>query len=175
MKIILETSRLILREKTTADIGNMIALNNNPLVIQYTGDTAFANEQEARLVLDSLLWQYRHYGYARWAVDLKNNGEFIGWCGLKYHPEEQKTDIGYRLFQKHWNKGYATEAAAACIEYGFSHFKLKCIEGHAMKANAASIRVFEKLGMRPIDGADSHCADGVVYLAEPRNPERRIS
>ena len=166
MKIMLETERLILREKNRNDVQNMINLNSNPLVVQYTGDAAFENEAEAEKILDYLLKQYKDYGYARWAVELKDTREFLGWCGLKYHADKNEVDIGYRLLQQHWGKGYATEAAAACINYGFEHLQLKKIVGHAMKANTASIRVFEKLGMQYVSDAVSHCSEGVVYSIE---------
>jgi len=49
--------------------------------------------------------------------------------------------------REHWNKGYATEVARACLAYGFEHLHLKKIVGRAMGNNHASIRVMEKIGM----------------------------
>ena len=40
---------------------------------------------------------YRDYGYGRWAVLHRPTGGFLGWCGLKYHPETRETDLGFRL------------------------------------------------------------------------------
>jgi RimJ/RimL family protein N-acetyltransferase len=51
--------------------------------------------------------------------------EFTGWCGLKYLSETNEVDLGYRFMKKFWGKGYATEAALACIEYGFSRLHLQ--------------------------------------------------
>jgi len=90
---------------------------------------------------------YEKYGFGRWAVIRKQDDVYIGWCGLKYSPQLDEVDLGFRFFKKHWNKGYATEAAKACIDYGFNHLGLKKIVGRAMNENQSSIRVLEKIGM----------------------------
>ena len=54
---------------------------------------------------------------------------------------ENKTDIGFRFFETEWNKGYATQSATACVQYGFKKLKLKRIVGRAMKENIGSIKV----------------------------------
>jgi len=147
MKIILETSRLILRELNPNDAQYFYDLNLEPDVIQYTGDPPFESVESAKSFLENYA-QYKLYGYGRWACILKENNEWIGWCGLKFEKEHGDTDIGYRFFKKYWGKGYATESAKACLEYGFQKLGLKRIIGRAMNANGASIRIFEKLKMQ---------------------------
>jgi len=146
MKQILETDRLLLRELNVQDSGNFYELNLNPKVVKYTGDTAFENLKAAEIFLD----QYNDYqinGFGRWAVIDKGNGEFLGWCGLKYAEKSNETDIGFRLFEKHWNKGFATESASACLKYGFEKLNLKTVIGRVMSENIASIKVLEKIGL----------------------------
>ena len=72
----------------------------------------------------------------------------MGWCGLKYLSETNEVDLGYRFMKKFWDKGYATEAALACIEYGFNRLNLQRIVGRALPGNLASIKVLEKCGMK---------------------------
>lgn len=146
MKPILETPRLLLRELQTSDAEKFYQLNLNPNVIRYTGNSAFKNTEEAFLFLENYQ-DYKQNGYGRWAVIEKSNDEFIGWCGLKYDKGLAETDIGFRFFETHWNKGYATESAKACITYGFQKLHLKRIIGRAMTENAASIKVLEKIGL----------------------------
>lgn len=146
MKLIAETPRLLLRELQPTDAQSFYALNSNPNVIRYTGNTAFATEDEAKEFLENYS-DYQLNGYGRWAVILKDSGQFIGWCGLKYDADTQQTDIGFRFFEEEWGKGYATESAEACLHVGLNQFRLACIIGRAMKANTASIRVLEKLGL----------------------------
>lgn len=145
MKLIIETPRLILREFILSDAEKMYDLNKDPEVLQYTGDLPFNSIQEARNFLEHYS-DYERNGFGRWAVVRKDDSEFIGWCGLKLN-EENLIDLGFRFFQKFWNRGYATESAKACLEYGFSVLHLNEVVGRAMKENTGSIRVLEKLGM----------------------------
>ena len=146
-EIILETPRLLLRKKTVEDAPFFFELNSNILVTQYTGDGPFENLKAAEDIVKYVIGQYKQNGYGRWLVAEKETGNPIGWCGLKFHPDTNETDIGYRLLESAWGKGYATESAKACIDYGFKHFNLNHIIGNAMKENTASINVFKKLGM----------------------------
>ena len=147
METILETPRLLLREKRLEDAPFFLELNSNPIVIQYTGDVAFKDLKGAENIVRYVMNQYTQNGYGRLLVIEKATGNYLGWCGLKYHPDTKETDIGYRFLQSEWGKGFATEAAKACIDYGFSNLNLTRIIGNAMKENIASINVFKKLGM----------------------------
>jgi ribosomal-protein-alanine N-acetyltransferase len=165
MEIILETDRLQLREFNFLDAENFFLLNLDPEVLRYTGDVAFENIEEAETFLRNYA-EYQTNGYGRLAVIDKNSGVFLGWCGLKFTPGKNETDIGFRFLQKHWNKGYATESAKACLDYGFSKLRLQNIIARAMTANKASVKVLEKIGMlyeKPFE-FDGHA--GVIYKIE---------
>lgn len=129
MKYILETTRLKLRELDLMDTKYFYDLNSNPNVIKYTGDSAFNSIEDANQFLENYQ-DYELNGYGRWAVILKETNQFIGWCGLKLNSHE--TDIGFRFFEEEWNKGYATESAIACLNYGFEKLKLRSIIGRAI-------------------------------------------
>ena len=165
MKHILETDRLVLREFSIEDAENFYQLNLNPNVIKYTGDKAFESISLAENFLINYI-DYKTNGFGRWAVINKANGEFLGWCGLKYAKELNQTDIGFRFFEKHWNKGFATESAEACINYGFEKLNLKTIVGRAMAENIASIKVLEKLGMKYEREFDFDEHKGLIYRIE---------
>jgi RimJ/RimL family protein N-acetyltransferase len=72
--------------------------------------------------------------------------------------------VGYRLFKKHWGKGYASEACKRTIEYGFNDMNLARIVAHARKENSASLRVLEKCGMKVI-GEGKECG-GEIFVLE---------
>ncbi len=146
MNIILETERLLLREFEVADAPSYYELNQDPEVLRYTGDAPFPTLESAVDFLRNYD-HYAKYGYGRWTVLLRETGELIGWCGLKYLSDVEEVDLGYRFFQKHWRKGYATESGKACVQYGFEDVKLPFIVGRAMKGNIGSIRVLENCGM----------------------------
>ena len=146
MKQILETDRLFLKEFDITDSKNFYELNQNPNVVKFTGDKPFQNILEAKTFLENYK-DYKTNGFGRWAEINKSNNEFLGWCGLKYNPELNETDIGFRFFENHWNKGFATESAKACLKHGFEKLNLKSIVGRAMAENVASIKVPEKIGL----------------------------
>lgn len=165
MKFIIETERLLLREFILDDAEKFYQLNLNPNVIRYTGNTAFKSIYEAKMFLENYN-DYKANGYGRWAVINKNSSEFIGWCGLKYCELENETDIGFRFFEEEWNKGYATESAAACLKYGFDKLKLNRIIGRAMKENAASIKVLKKIGLVYETDCVFENKEAVIYKIE---------
>jgi len=90
---------------------------------------------------------YNKYQRGRWLLCNKMNNEILGWCGLKFHEDSKETDIGYRLFRKHWNLGYATESSHLALQYGFRRLGLDSIIARAAKANIASLKVMQKLGL----------------------------
>ena len=165
MKQILETNRLLLRELTPIDAENFYKLNLNPIVIKYTGNSAFKNVEEAKEFLENYQ-DYNQNGYGRWAVIHKETNKFIGWCGLKFGEMENETDIGFRFFEEEWNKGYATESAKACLNYGFEQLNLKRIIGRAMKENVASIKVLEKIGLEYESDSELDGKKAVIYKIE---------
>lgn len=147
MNKILETPRLYLREFTIDDAQLLIDLNNNPNVIRYTGDGPVKDLEEAKRILTDIIFPQYKNKLGRWAVHLKSNDEFIGWCGLKFIEENNEIDLGYRFFENNWGKGYASESAKAALDYGVNILKLKNIIARAAKDNVASINVLKKLGM----------------------------
>ncbi|HMQ48342.1 MAG TPA: GNAT family N-acetyltransferase [Saprospiraceae bacterium] len=167
MKVICTTSRLLLREWTAeADFQWFYELNEDPLVVQYTGDAPFVSKEAAYQFL-SQYDQYEQYGMGRWAVALKDQPDTVlGWCGLKYHPDSDQVDVGYRFFRRYWGNGYATEAAKASIDYGFYHLGLPTIYAHAMKNNIASIKVLEKIGMSYWKNSIMEGQEAVLYKIE---------
>lgn len=144
-KSIIETPRLILREFTVDDAYKIWELNSDPEVIKYTGDPPFENVESARKFIENYE-EYKKTGFGRWVVIHKDSNSFLGWCGLKLN-EQNLVDIGFRFFKREWNKGYATEAAKACLQYGFMELNIKEIIGRVALENTSSIKVLEKLSM----------------------------
>lgn len=165
MVVIAETERFYLREISTSDAENAYRLNGDPDVIKHTGDEAFESIESAKQFLENYD-HYIKYGFGRWAVIDKTSNEFLGWCGLKYTPKLDEYDIGFRFFKKHWNKGYATESAKACIDLGFNKFGMKVIVGRAMKENIASIKVLQKIGLTYFEDRISDGETEVIYKIE---------
>ena len=146
---ILETKRLLLRTLTLDDLDNLFALYREPNVRRYFPEGTLTYEEtreELEWILDVY---YRKYGYGLWATIYKPTGAFIGRCGLLPWTidNRQEVEVAYLLAEKVWRQGLGTEVAQAIVTYGFEqlHFtRLICIMD---KANIASSRVAEKMGM----------------------------
>jgi len=162
MSIVVETDRLTLREFIPEDALSMFELNNDALVVRYTGDKPFSSIQEAeKFILHYSA--YKETGFGRWAVVRNSDGRFLGWSGLKLN-EEGLNDIGFRIFRDCWGEGYATEAARASLNLGFEKYSLDEIIGRTARENLASIRVLEKIGMKKWKtGACEGFADAIYY------------
>ena len=158
----IETERTILRNLTIDDAEDFYALNLDKEVLKYTGDQPFENIQASNVFLTKYD-QYEKYGVGRFAVIEKATSKFIGWCGLKYNPDNDEYDIGFRFYRDYWKKGFATETARRCLDYGFKELGIQRIVGRAMKENIFSIKVLEKNGMtfKEIFDFDGH--EGVIY------------
>lgn len=165
MKTIIETNRLLLREFNTDDAEHFYHLNLNPNVIRYTGNSTFKNIEEAETFLENYS-DYQKNGFGRWAVIEKSSSEFLGWCGLKYDENLDETDIGFRFFEHFWNRGFATESAKGCNDYGFNELNLKKIVGKAMKENSVSIKVLVKIRLEYERDCDFDGKEGSVYCIE---------
>lgn len=146
MNVVIETERLLLRTFTIHDASLILDLNKDPEVTRYTLDPLHDLNQAKQVLEKIILPQYALNNYGRWAVHIKYELEFIGWCGLKL-LRENEIDLGYRFKRSSWGNGYATEAAFGCIRYGFEALHLHRIVGRAVPANIASWRVLEKAGM----------------------------
>jgi RimJ/RimL family protein N-acetyltransferase len=143
----LETARLRLRLFTHDDLQIMFRLSSDPEVIKYA-DTPARDLEEARERLEQgPLFDYKKYGYGRFAVELKETGEVIGFCGIKYLPEIDLPEVGYRYLKEYWGRGIGTEAARACVDFARDDLKIEKLVALIIPENIASIKVAEKLGM----------------------------
>lgn len=169
MNIIFQTPRLLLRQFKETDAPLILELNSDPEIVKYVHEPTLKTIEQAEIILNNnILPQYKN-NLGRWAIHTKEDNEFIGWCGLKYRPELDEIDLGYRLMQKAWGKGYATEAARHTLDHGFRFLDLKLITGRAHIENTASISVLEKIGMDFIsEGIVDDCPVRTYTMANPR-------
>lgn len=149
MNIIMETPRLYLRQfsSSNSDAELILELNSDKEVLQYIHEPMLEDLQHSKEILENIILPQYQHNLGRWAVHLKENDEFIGWCGLKYVKEKEEIDLGYRFKKIFWGQGYATEAARNSLDFGFRQLQLKIITGRAHIENIASWKILEKIGM----------------------------
>jgi RimJ/RimL family protein N-acetyltransferase len=145
----LQTERLRLRLFTHDDLQIMFELGTDPEITKYAESEPLKDLEEARQRLEEgPLYDYQKYGYGRFAVELKETGKVIGFCGIKYLPEIDLPEVGYRYLTKYWGMGIGTEAAKACVEFARDDLKIGKLIALIMPDNVGSIKIAVKLGMK---------------------------
>ena len=157
-----ETERLVLRPFALEDAPAFMELTNSPQVRRYTGVEPYDSVEEAEAMIEELLARYDRDGFGRWVVQRRSDGEFLGWCGLR-PVEREDVDLGFWILPRHWNRGYATEAARASVDLAFGKLDLPYLLGRAVAANVASMTVLGKLGFQPWLMTSGHRYDDVRY------------
>lgn len=149
-KIYLETQRLTLREFEADDLDALVELDSDPEVMRYISGGAPSDREVIRTdVLPRWLAYHKQAGgFGYWAAIEKASGAFIGWFHFRRGDRVGEIELGYRLKQSAWGKGYATEGARALIAKGFNELGVDRVVAPALKGNAASIRVMERAGLR---------------------------
>ena len=153
MKKPIETERLILRELKLSDAEGMFELDSNPNVHLFLGNRPVKHIDESIEYIKFVHKQYKDLGTGRWAVVLKETNEFIGWSGIKFITNEINNhknfyEIGYRLKEEFWGKGYAYEAALKIKSVGMNDFGLTKLSAITTKDNTSSQKLIEKLGLK---------------------------
>lgn len=147
--IVTETNRLILRQWREEDIALFAEMNADPEVMEYLPKCLTSDENMDFYL--RIVSELETCGYGLYAVELRETGEFIGYTG--FHRFDFQADfspgieIGWRLARRHWGRGYATEAARACIEYARTHDLFGEIYSFTAVCNRRSERVMQKAGM----------------------------
>lgn len=145
----IETDRLILRGWREADRAPFAALNADPEVMRHF--PAPLSREESDAAMDRQTVRIARDGLGFLAMERRADGAFLGFAGLARVPFEAPfapaVEIGWRLVRAHWGRGYATEAARACLARGFEAHGLPEIVSFTTRANLRSAAVMERLGM----------------------------
>jgi len=139
----------VLRALGVEDADAVYAYARDPAVTEFVTWEPHTSIEQTVLYLMTVETAYRDAGLLEWGVTLAGSGELIGTCGFaRLELDHARGEIGYVVGRAHAGQGYATEAAAAVLRYGFAEIGLHRIEAQCVVDNAASARVLEKIGMR---------------------------
>jgi RimJ/RimL family protein N-acetyltransferase len=148
MNYILTTERLRLRELTCEDAGFILELLNTPGWLQYIGDRNVRTKEQAEAYLQNgPVKSYKEHGFGLWLVEATEDGAPIGLCGILKREHLEHPDIGFAFLPAYNGKGYALEAAGATLSHAREVFGIAKVLAIVLPANAASIRLLEKLGL----------------------------
>lgn len=150
--ISLETERLVLRGWRDDDLDPLAMINADPEVMRYILDGSVRDREQSAAGLRKMVRTWDEHGFGLFAVEVRETGVLAGWAGLAvpdFLPEVlPAVEIGWRLDRRFWGRGYATEAAAAALHFGFAERGLDRIISIRHPENDRSARVMEKLGLR---------------------------
>ena len=147
MRSILETERLRLREMSPDDLDFLAELVAHPEVMRYW-PKCYTREEAANWI-QRQLQRYAKDGAGYWLALEKNSGRPVGQAGLLAMQVDgvDELGLGYMMHRPFWRMGFATEAAQACRDYGFSMLGKKRIVCLVRPENLPSLGVVRKLGL----------------------------
>jgi RimJ/RimL family protein N-acetyltransferase len=145
----IETPRLLLRGWRETDRAPFAEMNADPAVMRYFPSTLTTDQTHALLARIRL--HFERHGFGLWAAELKETNEFAGYIGLAVPSFEAHftpcVEIGWRLAARFWNRGLATEGAAAALAFAHERLGIAEVVSFTVPENLASRRVMEKIGM----------------------------
>jgi RimJ/RimL family protein N-acetyltransferase len=153
----IETERLRLRDWREADKEPFHRHCNTPAVMRWLGGVKTREVYDA--VIDRLAGWQESYGHTFWAVERKADGELLGFCGLKIANGNNSSvlgevEVGWRLREDSWGKGYAREAATASLDFAFDKLGVERVIALTVDGNEASRGLMKRLGMRRREDLD---------------------
>ena len=139
----IETERLLIRPFTVDDSEDLLAIWSDPANERFIGATPPESIDDLRAGIERGM---------PWGVWERETGELVGDCGLFFDDGHGAWELAYGFRRDRWGRGYATEAARACVRYGFDELGLDKIVADVDPANIASVRVLENCGFVPVGG-----------------------
>ena len=166
---VIETARLLLRHYTLDDVDAL-----SEVLCDHENMRFFPNRferKDAEEWIEKNLRRYAEDGVGGWALILKPDGKFGGYCGLVYREIDgaRELEVGYALGRHCQGRGIATEAARACMEYAFTQLNEERVISLIRPENIPSRRVAERNGMTVEKETDFTGLPHLVYVA--RRPE----
>jgi RimJ/RimL family protein N-acetyltransferase len=153
----IKTKRLILRDWKNSDIAPFTAMNRDPDVRRYFPE--LITPEESKQFVFEAQKDIEDRGFGLFAIERRDTGEFIGYTGVQVLEEDGPfnleffpcIEIGWRLIKKHWNQGFATEAATGVLKFIKRNTEIKEVYAYSAERNFPSINIMRKLGMEEFD------------------------
>lgn len=165
--LVAETLRLLIRLPEDSDAPAYQEIHADPDVTRYLGGTRPNTVEDELERITARRRMHEELGFTMWTVEEKESGEVVGLAGLfpveKVGPE---IEVAYHFRKNRWGRGYATETARACLDYGFGVVGLERVVGLVAPGNDASVRVLEKCGLRRTGSAHHYDLDLMKFTIE---------
>jgi [ribosomal protein S5]-alanine N-acetyltransferase len=156
----IETERLLIREFDAGDVDAMAGVYGDPEVMEHICLGVLGRDRTAAL-LDDYRREQEERGFSTWAVVERDSGAVVGDVGFGLYAPSGEPELGYTLAAAVWGRGYALEAARACVAAAFAHLPHRRLVAKIEPGNERSLTIAERLGMRTIETID---VDGRPHL-----------
>jgi ribosomal-protein-alanine N-acetyltransferase len=166
------TERFVLRPLATGDAEPLHALWTDEPVRRFLWDGRAIAREETHAIVEESGRLFRERGLGLWAIRARGGDDLVGVAGYWYFRTPPSLELLFAVAAPHWRRGVATEASRSMLGYGFDALGFDAIVASTDPANAASVRVLEKLGMslrrrESVDGLDT------VFYEMVTPPDRR--
>jgi len=144
---VLTTARLVLRDLRSSDAAGVLAMRSDPEVMRHVNRPLAQSVDEAAALIDLINSRVAAGESVQWAMTLRDNGRFVGIIGYwRFMKENHAAELGYMLGRDLWGMGYASEAIAAVLDFGFQVMDLHKVQAITRPENLPSIRALTKNG-----------------------------
>ncbi len=150
--LVLETERLSLRGFRPGDTALLYRHELDPEVMRYvdTGHRPTLDDIRDEILPRLMNVSAEYPGFGFFPAFERVSGRYVGWFHYRPHRGDTSVaDLGYQLLRAFWGRGYATEGSVALVQRGFVELGVARVVGSTLRANVASSRVMEKVGLRP--------------------------
>jgi RimJ/RimL family protein N-acetyltransferase len=145
--VLYETPRLLVRRIDHGDLDAMAAVYGDADAMRWVGDGLALDRAGCERWIGVTLNNYCTRGYGMSALQRKDSGEVIGFCGIVHPGNQAEPEIKYALLRHAWGQGLATEAVEGMLRYAAKGLGLRDVMATTAPENAASHRVLLKAGM----------------------------
>jgi ribosomal-protein-alanine N-acetyltransferase len=163
---VLESERLLLRPFCEDDLDDLFTLQSDPDVMRYLGTGKARTREETQERLQRVIGHWEEHGFGMWALVVKDDGRFAGWCGFGYGHGLGDAELSYTLARRYWGQGLATEAVRRVLRYAFEQVVLPRVVGVARIENTASQRVMLRVGMTLRQNIQYDDKEALMYAIE---------
>jgi RimJ/RimL family protein N-acetyltransferase len=144
----IETPRLLLRLPCAQDLDAWAEMMADEETARFIGGV-MPREVSWRALM-TMIGAWHAQGFAMFSVIEKSTGRWVGRLGPWMPEGWPGSEVGWAIVRECWGRGYATEGAAAAIDWAFDHLGwsrvIHCID----PANLASQAVAHRLGSRKL-------------------------
>ncbi|WP_410662074.1 GNAT family N-acetyltransferase [Amycolatopsis sp. lyj-84] len=162
----MRTGRLVLRRPAPEDLDAIFALHTDPEACAHNPSDLLETRKEAELLLLRWSHQWDRYGFGYWTILRQDSPEPLGFCGVKIVGYRRRAvlNLFYRLFPSAWGAGYASEAAAAAVDWARTHRPDDLVIARVRPENIASQRVAQRAGLVRAEEFDIPGDDGADWF-----------